>query len=64
MRRKGEGGKSPFPGKGKSMKTWYIVSDGYFVKGYYETLKEAQEHVELMATLGKSYTIEVYHEKI
>ena len=46
------------------MRTWYIVSDGYFVKGYYETLKEAQEHVELMATLGKSYTIEVYHEKI
>lgn len=64
VRRKGGRGTNPFPGKGKNMKTWYLVVDGIFVKGYYKTLKEAQEHVELMATLGKSYTIEVYHEKI
>lgn len=46
------------------MRTWYLVVDGIFVKGYYETMEEAREHVELMATIGKSYTIQVYHEKI
>lgn len=36
-----------------------VISEDNWVKGSYDTMEEAQAHVDLLATIGKHYHIEI-----